>query len=142
MWPSRNKPLRKELVWTAKAKALVLMAVALHILVIITAGLIIVHLRPGLDNLFTAMIIALLVLLPFYFILFSIALLAIMPLDAYVKSQLVRKAKSKIKKLLAPSSALRAPSPSREKGKFKHCLIASASSSPLRERMSAASADR
>lgn len=98
IWPSKKRPLRKELVWTAKAKALMLMAAALHLLIVIIAGLVIMAWRPGLDNFFTAIIICALVFLPFYFILFSIALLILMPADALVKNRIIRKANLKIER--------------------------------------------
>ena len=105
-FPSKHHPQRKELVWTAKAKALMLMAVALHLLIVIVAGLVVLTLRSGADNFFTAVILAALVFLPFYFVLFSIALLAIKPLDAYAKNRLVSKARAKIKGLSQPINRL------------------------------------
>lgn len=115
-FPNNKQPQRKELVWTAKARALMLMAGALHILAVIVAGYVVLNWRPGLDSMFTVMVLVLLVLLPFYFVLFSLALLVLWPLDAYVKSMLVKKAQEKIRKLSSPSSGLRPPSPSRGEG--------------------------
>src|SRR6185369_11161484 len=68
IFPKKSRPQRKELVWTVKAKALMLMATALHALLIVVAGSIILGLKPGADNFFTTVIIVVLVFLPFYFI--------------------------------------------------------------------------
>jgi UDP-N-acetylmuramoyl-tripeptide--D-alanyl-D-alanine ligase len=98
-FPRKKYPERKELVWSVKAKALMLMAWALHALVIIAAGLIVLSVKPGTDNFFTAIIFAVLIFLPFYFIFFSVALLALAPLDGVAKNRLAAKAKSKINNL-------------------------------------------
>lgn len=95
-FPSKNQAQRKELIWTAKAKALMLMAAALHLLLAVIIGLIVLAAWPGLDNLFSALILSVLVLLPFYFVLFSVALAILAPLDGYVKNQLVKKAQAKL----------------------------------------------
>ncbi len=95
-WPKKKQPQRKELVWTAKAKAIMLMAWALHGLVIVLAGLITLTVMPGIDNFFTTVIFAVLILLPFYFILFSLVLIVLKPLDALAKKNLVSRAKFKI----------------------------------------------
>jgi UDP-N-acetylmuramoyl-tripeptide--D-alanyl-D-alanine ligase len=102
-FPSKKTPQRKELVWSAKAKALMLMAWALHGLVIILTGLAILSIKPGIDNFFSAVILAILIILPFYFILFSLALLILKPLDSIAKNRLAARAKSKIKLLTEPS---------------------------------------
>jgi UDP-N-acetylmuramoyl-tripeptide--D-alanyl-D-alanine ligase len=95
-WPKKKQPQRKELVWTAKAKAIMLMAWALHGLVIVLAGLITLTVMPGIDNFFTTVVFAVLILLPFYFILFSLVLIVLKPLDALAKKNLVSRAKFKI----------------------------------------------
>ncbi|GEM_PF-410384 len=100
-WPRGQQ--RKELVWSTKAKALMLMAWALHALIIVAAGLTVLILKPGIDNFFTAAIFAILVILPFYFVLFSAALLILKPLDSLAKNRLARKAQLKIEKLKEPS---------------------------------------
>jgi len=102
IFPKKSQPLRKELVWTAKARALMLMAVALHGLFVILAGLSALSFKPGLDNFFTAVIFAVLILLPFYFVFFSLALLVLKPLDSLAKNQLIRKARAKIERLEQP----------------------------------------
>ncbi len=96
VFPKKSQPLRKELVWTAKARALMLMAVALHGLVVVLVGLMVLTLKPGIDNFFTTIILAVLILLPFYFVFFSLALLILKPLDTLVKQSLVAKAKTKL----------------------------------------------
>jgi UDP-N-acetylmuramoyl-tripeptide--D-alanyl-D-alanine ligase len=99
IFPRKKYPQRKDLVWTAKARALMVMAWALHGLIVVLAGLTVLTLKPGLDNFFTIVILVILILLPFYFVLFSIALLFLMPADGYVKYLLVKKAAAKIKGL-------------------------------------------
>jgi len=109
-WPKKKQVQRKELVWSAKAKALMLMAWALHGLIIILAGLAVLSIKPGMDNFFSIVILALLIVLPFYFILFSIALLILKPLDGIAKNRLAARAKAKIKILTKPSPLTPLPS--------------------------------
>ena len=102
-FPRKKYPRRKELVWTNKAKALTLMAWGLHGFIILLTGSIVLRLKPGPDNFFTAIIFAGLIMLPFYFVLYSLALLMIKPLDRVAKEKLAAQAKAKIKKLSEPS---------------------------------------
>jgi len=99
-WPRGQQ--RKELVWSVKAKAIVLMAVALHALIVVVAGLITLSSTGVSGNFFIAAVIAIFLFLPFYFILFSVALLLLMPLDSLAKKQLIRKARAKIEQLSQP----------------------------------------
>ncbi len=99
LFPSKRRSQRKELVWSAKAKALMLLAVALHFLVVILAGLIAISTHRGTDGLFGFLIVALLAGLPFYFLWFSLALVFIWPLDSLVKQIIISRAKSRIKSL-------------------------------------------
>lgn len=99
-FPSKDRPQRKELVWTAKARALLVMAVGLHVLIVIVlaaATATVIH--PGLDNLVTGIVLGWLVLLPFYFVWFSLALIAIRPLDERAKHQLIQQAQAKLASL-------------------------------------------
>jgi len=50
----------------SQGKALMLMAVALHFFAIILAGFIALRFSSGLDNFFTAVVLTMLVILPFY----------------------------------------------------------------------------
>ncbi len=95
-WPKKNQEQRKELVWTKKAMALMLMAVALHLFIILLSGFVALNSSKTLDSFFTALILSAIIVLPFYFILFSVALLILKPLDSLVKKQIAAKAKSKI----------------------------------------------
>ncbi|MDE2312516.1 MAG: hypothetical protein KGJ93_05555, partial [Patescibacteria group bacterium] len=98
-FPSQRRPLRKELVWTVKAKALLLMAVAMHVLAVIGAGLITIALQRSVDGLLGVLLLVFLLGLPFYFLWLSLALLLIWPLDNYVKKRLVGQARLKLVKL-------------------------------------------
>ncbi|MDR3642359.1 MAG: UDP-N-acetylmuramoyl-tripeptide--D-alanyl-D-alanine ligase [Candidatus Doudnabacteria bacterium] len=93
-WPRGEQ--RKELVWSVKAKAMMLMAVALHGFVIIFSGLITVILTGSIGNFFVAAVIAAIILSPFYFLLFSVVLLLLKPFDSLAKKRLAIRAKSKI----------------------------------------------
>jgi UDP-N-acetylmuramoyl-tripeptide--D-alanyl-D-alanine ligase len=95
-FPKRRNIQRKELVWTAKAKALTVMAVGVHALLVVLFGAIALSVKPGTDNFFTAVIFAAIVFLPFYFILFSLALIAIKPLDTLAKKRITTRAQVKI----------------------------------------------
>ena len=99
LFPNKRQPLRKELVWSAKAKALMLMAVALHFLAVILAGLIAISTYKGTDGLFGFLIIVALAGLLFYFLWFSLALILIWPLDSFAKQVIIARAKSRIKNL-------------------------------------------
>ena len=87
LWPKGAQ--RKTLVWTSKAKALMLMAVGLHLLIIICLAL----------NSSLWFLLGLIVLIPVYFIFFSIALLLLWPFDWLVKRVVIYRAKLKIQKL-------------------------------------------
>lgn len=87
LWPKGE--LRKNLVWTAKAKALMLMAVGLHLLIII--GLF--FLSP------IAAVIAGLILLIAYCLLLTFAWFLLWPFDFILKWIIIARAKSKIQKL-------------------------------------------
>lgn len=98
-WPQKNKPLRKELVWTAKARALMLMAASLHVLLIVIISAAVLKHQVSLDSMLGWGIVAFLGGLPLYFLFFSLAILILWPLDAYVKKQLIKKASLKLAKL-------------------------------------------
>jgi UDP-N-acetylmuramoyl-tripeptide--D-alanyl-D-alanine ligase len=83
-WPKGEQ--RKSLVWTAKAKTLMLMAVGLHLLIVVTL-------------IFWSLILAIVVgfvLLTIYSLLFTLALLLLWPLDFLLKQIVITRAKSKI----------------------------------------------
>ncbi len=83
-WPRGEQ--RKSLVWTSKAKALFLMAMGLHLLIII--GLMFWS--------YIAAILVGLILLTTYCLLFAFALLLLWPVDFLLKQIVIVRAKSKI----------------------------------------------
>lgn len=83
-WPKGEQ--RKQLVWTAKAKALFLMAVGLHLLVVVCISF---------WSVMAAIIIGLLFFTTYY-LLFTTALLLLWPLDFLLKQIVIVRAKSKI----------------------------------------------
>lgn len=88
LWSKKNQ--RKNLVWTAKAKALLLMAIGLHVLVSILVGL------------FSNWILGLavfLVLMFLYLILYTLSLVILWPFDFVAKQIIIQQAKNKIQKL-------------------------------------------
>lgn len=92
-FPRKKYPLRKELVWSAKAYALMLMAFAVHSLVVIIAGLAVVSSHSGTNGLLGLLIFVTLLCIPFYFLWFTIALVLIRPLDSLAKKNLVKRAR-------------------------------------------------
>lgn len=95
-FPSSKRPLRKELVWTAKAKALMLMAGALHVFLVVIAALVVLVFSNSLDVLASVVAVGVIVFLPLYFFLFSFALVAVKPLDKHLKNKLVNQARAKL----------------------------------------------
>jgi UDP-N-acetylmuramoyl-tripeptide--D-alanyl-D-alanine ligase len=86
-WPKGEQ--RKQLVWTSKAKSLMLMAVGLHLLIVVCLAywLFIAALIVGVFLFFT------------YYLLLTTALLILWPLDFLLKQIVITRAKSKIKDL-------------------------------------------
>lgn len=84
-WPRGEQ--RKSLVWTAKAKALMLMAGGLHLLVVLS--LLYCHF-------YIAAFFVFIVLFEVYFLLFFVSLLLLWPLDFLLKQIVIVRAKSKI----------------------------------------------
>lgn len=95
-FPSKSKPLRKEIVWTAKSRSLLVMAAALHIMAAAAAGVAALAINPRADYALAAAVAAFVVALPFYFVLFSAAVLIVYPVDKAVKNNLIEQAKLKI----------------------------------------------
>jgi UDP-N-acetylmuramoyl-tripeptide--D-alanyl-D-alanine ligase len=95
-FPKAKQLQRKELVWTAKARALMVMAAALHILIAVIISFIFTTQFVDAGLVATVFVAVLIVLLPFYFLLFTFSLTLIRPLDSYVKNKIIRKAKVKI----------------------------------------------
>ena len=76
-FPRKKYPQTKEVVVNTKAKGLMLMAAALHFFIVILGGLIASRSAPELRQPFLGLLIAIaLVCLPFYFLWFSLTLLA------------------------------------------------------------------
>jgi UDP-N-acetylmuramoyl-tripeptide--D-alanyl-D-alanine ligase len=80
---------RKNLVWTSKAKALMLMAVGLHLLITI----VLIKYNP------VGAVVVFVLIFTFYFALFTLSLLLLWPLDFVLKQIIIIRAKSKIKSL-------------------------------------------
>ncbi len=85
---SHEREQRKQLVWTAKAKALFLIAVGLHILVVVCISF---------WSVMAAIIIGLLFFTTYY-LLFTTALLLLWPVDFLLKQIVIVRAKMRIKK--------------------------------------------
>jgi UDP-N-acetylmuramoyl-tripeptide--D-alanyl-D-alanine ligase len=86
-WPKGEQ--RKNLVWTSKAKALMLMAVGLHLLITI----VLIKYNP------VGAVVVFVLIFTFYFALFTLSLLLLWPLDFVLKQIIIIRAKSKIKSL-------------------------------------------
>src|ERR1700722_6421171 len=84
-WPKGD--LRKALVWTAKARAVLLVAMALDVLLAIILA---PNGRP-----YTALIIGLVLFFFLPFIFFTIAAVLLYPVDAFLKARIIARAKSK-----------------------------------------------
>src|SRR5258708_28928337 len=87
LFPKKNQS--KDLVWTKKAKALMQMAVGLHLLIFVSLYF--------ATHSWLLPIIIFLILSLGYFLLFSIALILVWPLDFTAKRIIIGKAKSKIR---------------------------------------------
>ncbi len=98
-FPDKHQPQRKELVWTAKAKALMVMAVALHLLFAIFPAAASFLVFGGTDGAQIFVIVCFIAGFWLYFLWYSIALILIRPLDGYAKNKLAKQARLKIERL-------------------------------------------
>lgn len=95
-FPGRRRPLRKDLVWTTKAKALMLMASTLHFLLAVFVAAVLLYMFFAGGGLLWLLLATFIFGLPFYFVWFSAALVVISPLDSYAKNKLAREARAKL----------------------------------------------
>ncbi len=95
--PSKN--LRKELVWTMKAKGLFLMAFGLYIFLPIVIFWFFIPASTGMTIKIILLFTVYCLLLFLFFIFYILSLILIWPLDWTVKTIIILKAKSKVKNL-------------------------------------------
>ncbi|MCX6797381.1 MAG: UDP-N-acetylmuramoyl-tripeptide--D-alanyl-D-alanine ligase [Candidatus Doudnabacteria bacterium] len=94
LWPKAAQ--RKELVWTAKAKALMLMAIGLHILIGVGLFFWAADSRPYM---YAIAVVVWFFLFTTYYLLFTTALLLLWPFDFIVKQFIIARAKYRVKGL-------------------------------------------
>ena len=91
-----TKELRSGIVWTGKAKLILMLSVILHFLIAIILSLVVWNVSHNIWLSLASFLLILFVLLFIYFIFNSLSVLIIVPVNLYLKRKIIVRAKAKL----------------------------------------------